>query len=62
MSARWAVWFDPDQRTEISDASRPLRLTNENIGGTDVADGNAGGPDLYWVVAVMVAVSLKLLA
>jgi hypothetical protein len=47
MSARWAVWFDPDQRTEISDARRPLRLTNENIGGTDVDDGNAGEPNLY---------------
>ena len=22
-------------------------MTNKSIGGTDVADGNAGGPDLY---------------
>ena len=59
MTARW--WLDPDQN-EISEARRPIALTNGNIGGTDVADGNAGSLIFIALVAVMVAVSLKLLA
>ena len=38
--------LDLDQN-RTSKTRRPPVLTNVNIGGTDVVDGNAGEPDLY---------------
>jgi hypothetical protein len=48
-----SLWRDDDLiqiRTETSEARRPVSeagRTHESIGETDVADGNAGEPDLY---------------